>query len=101
MSREDSKIIRDLREENKKLKSSISCMQSDITDKNSKTAQLNIANMKLSTRNNYLTELCAKDKLYERDREIESEEEDEGSERQRRKIITEEYKGQGKKTKIL
>ena len=73
---EESKLIKELRKENKKLKSNISCMQSDIADKNSKIAQLTIANMKLATRNSYITEIRTKDKLYKKERGTESEEED-------------------------
>jgi len=46
---EKSKMNKELREENEKLKSNISCMQSDIADKNSKIVQLTIANVKLAT----------------------------------------------------
>ena len=43
---------------------SISIMQSDITDKNSRIAQLDTINTRLYTHNNHLTELCTKGKLF-------------------------------------
>ena len=74
-------------------------MQSDISDKNSKIAQLNIVNVELFTQNNYLTELRAKDKLSKNKKETGSEEEDAGSKRQKGKRVAEEYKGQRKRQK--
>ena len=94
---DESKMSKELREENKKLKSSISCMQSDIADKNSKIAQLTMANVKLATQNSHLTEISTKNKLYKKERGTESEEEDEESEIRNGKRRAEERKGQRKR----
>ena len=73
-------------------------MQSDIADKNSKIAQLNTVNVKLSTQNNYLTELCAKDRRFEK--VIEREEGEVGNKRKRGNKTTGEYNGQEKRQRF-
>ena len=72
-------------------------MQGDIADKNSKIAQLTMANVKLATRNSQLTEISTKNKPYKKERGTESEEEDEESEIRNGKRRAEERKGQRKR----
>ena len=97
MSKEDSKKIRDLREENEELRSNISAMKHEIKDKNNKMAQLDNMNTRLATHNNHLTELCTKGKLF--DDKVESEDEELGEQTEGRRP-TEEYNGQERKQKI-
>merc|ERR1712030_179275 len=100
-SKDNNKKIKDLKEEYEKLKNSISIMQSDITDKNSRIAQLDTINMRLYTHNNHLIQLCTKGKLFvkEEEKEAESEDEDERNEERGIKRETEERNEQRSKQK--
>merc|ERR1712074_179092 len=71
---------------------SISIMQSDITDKNSRIAQLDTINTRLYTNNNHLTELCIKGKLFDKE---------ERSEERGGKRETEEHNEQRNRQKCL
>merc|ERR1712105_239675 len=61
-------------------------MGSDITDKNSRIAQLDTTNTRLYTQYNHLTELCTKGKLFIKEEEREAETEDEGERSEERGI---------------
>jgi len=77
-------------------------MQSDITDKNSRIAQLDTINTRLYTHNNHLTELCIKGKLFvKEEKEDESDDEEERSEERGGKRETEERNEQRNRQKCL
>ena len=77
-AKENNKKIKDLKDENDKLKNNINLMQTAITERNNKIAQIEIMNTRLYTHNNHLTELYARGKLIGKGEETaDSREEDE------------------------
>ena len=67
-NRDSNKGIKNLEEENDRLKNCIYRINDEIVDKNSKISQLETVNKGLLSRNRYLTEQCTKGKLYGKER---------------------------------
>ena len=80
-NKKETEDISDVRDENVMMKNSIGHIQTEIVEKNSRIAQMEMEtnkwkqmetmNKKLHMQNNHLTELCVRGKVFEKDIEPE------------------------------